>query len=122
VCKALIDLQVTVMRTHDELFSMMIDEVLWGRTFARFSKAVGMSTISAGGADSAVFRMLDALCGRADDKCQAMLLEELDFRSRFFPPNMRALIDAVAASPSIRRYVTSVPTRNYALLQAFNAL
>jgi hypothetical protein len=122
VCKALADLQVTVMRTHDELFSMMIDEVLWGRMFARFPKAVRLSTVSAGGADCAVFRMLDAPCGRADDKAKAMLLEELDFRSRLFPPNMRTLIDTVAASPSIRRYVTSVPTRSYALLQAFNAL
>jgi cytochrome b involved in lipid metabolism len=122
VCQALIDLQVTVMRTNDELFSMVIDETLWGRTFARFSKAVGMCTVSAGGADCAMFRMLDALCGRADVQSQAMLLDELDFRSRFFPPNMRALIDAVAASPSVRCYVSSAPTRSYALLQAFNAL
>jgi cytochrome b involved in lipid metabolism/ferredoxin-NADP reductase len=122
VCMALIDLQVTVMRTNDELFSMMIDETLWGRTFARFSKAVSLSKCSAGGADCAMFRMLDALCGRADEKSQAMLLDELDFRSRFFPPNMRALIDAVASSPSVRNYALSVPTKSYAICQAFNAL
>jgi hypothetical protein len=105
VCQALIDLQVTVMRTNDELFSMVIDETLWGRTFARFSKAVGMCTVSAGGADCAMFHMLDALCGRADVQFQAMPLDELDFRSRFFQPSMHALIDAVAASPSVRRCV-----------------
>jgi ferredoxin-NADP reductase len=122
VCLALVDLQVTVMRANDELFSMMIDETLWGRTFARFSKAVGLSKCSAGGADCAMFRMLDALCGRDDEKSQAMLLDELDFRSRFFPPNMRALIDAVASSPSVRHYASSVPTKSYAIYQAFNAL
>jgi cytochrome b involved in lipid metabolism/ferredoxin-NADP reductase len=122
ICMALVDLQVTVMRTNDELFSMMIDETLWGRTFARFSKAVGLSKCSAGGADCAMFRMLDALCGRADAKSQAMLLDELDFRSRFFPPNMRALIDAVASSPSVRSYASSVLTKSYAISQAFNAL
>jgi hypothetical protein len=33
ICQALIDLQVTVMRTNDELFSIMIDETLWAHLF-----------------------------------------------------------------------------------------
>jgi hypothetical protein len=122
VGKALVDLQVTAMRTTDELFSMIIDETLWGRTFARFSKAVGMCKVSAGGADCTMFRMLDAFGGRVDDKAQAMLLDELDFRSRFFSPNMRVLIDTVASSLSVRRYVLLVPTTNYTMLQASTAL
>jgi cytochrome b involved in lipid metabolism len=122
VCEAMVDLQLTAVRANEELFSMMIDETIWGCTFARFSKAVGVCTISAGGADCPMFRMLDAFCGRADPKSQAMLMDELDFRTRFFPPNMRALIEAVAAAPSIRNYVSTSPTASYAMIQAFNAL
>ncbi|KAK3312666.1 cytochrome b5-like Heme/Steroid binding domain-containing protein [Apodospora peruviana] len=119
ICSALVNLQVSVIRANDELFGMMIDETIWGCTFARFSKAVGVCTVSAGGADCPMFRMLDALCGRADPTAQAMLLEELDFRSRFFPPNMRALIDNVASAPSIRQHVAD---RDDALSAAFSAL
>lgn len=121
LCAAFLDLQVAIALAREELFSMMIDEVIWGRTFAKFSKAVGFCTVSAGGADCPMFRMLDALCGKADQASQAALLDELDFRSRFFPPNIRALINGVAAAPSIRAHVSS-GRAGYDLSQAFYGL
>ncbi|KAF4976727.1 hypothetical protein FZEAL_6642 [Fusarium zealandicum] len=121
LCAAFTDLQVVMALARDELFSMMIDEPIWGRTFAKFSKAVGFCTVGAGGADCPMFRMLDALCGRADEIGQAALLDELDFRSRFFPPSMRALINEVAAAPSIRAFVASGEA-SYELTQAFKAM
>jgi cytochrome b involved in lipid metabolism len=133
ICGAFIDLQIGITLAREELFSMMIDETIWGLTFAKFSKAVGVNNISSGGADCPMFKMLDALCGKVSDvsKCdkrdeddeddQSTLLQELNFRSRFFPPNIRALIDAVATAPSIRAYVSSSKA-SYGLKQAFKAL
>ncbi|KAI6081541.1 cytochrome b5-like Heme/Steroid binding domain-containing protein [Hypoxylon rubiginosum] len=121
LCDAFLDLQLAIALGREELYSMMIDETVWGRTFAKFSKGVDVCTIGAGGADCPMFRMLDALCGRADGTGQAALLDELDFRSRFFPRDFRALINAVASSPSIRQYVSSGKT-SYVLAQAFKAL
>ncbi|KAI1772545.1 cytochrome b5-like Heme/Steroid binding domain-containing protein [Hypoxylon cercidicola] len=121
LCDAFLDLQLAIALGREELYSMMIDETVWGRTFAKFSKGVDVCTIGAGGADCPMFRMLDALCGRADETGQAALLDELDFRSRFFPQDFRALIHAVASSPSIRQYVSSGKT-SYVLAQAFKAL
>ncbi|KAM5350425.1 hypothetical protein ACJ41O_006930 [Fusarium nematophilum] len=121
LCAAFADLQVVIALARDELFSMMIDEPIWGQTFARFSKGVGFCTVGAGGADCPMFRMLDALCGRVDEVNQAALLDELDFRSRFFPPNIRALISDLAAAPSIRAYVSSGEA-SYELTQAFKAM
>lgn len=123
VCHALQDLQISVALVRDELFSMMIDETIWGRTFALWSKSVGVNTIGAGGADCPLFRMLDALVGRSDTLGQAALLDELDFRSRHFPPNMKSLIHAVAVAPSIRTHVNSqhMPAE-YNLKEAFKGL
>jgi hypothetical protein len=120
LCDAFLDLQTAIALAREELFSMMIDETIWGRTFAKFSKAVGVNNVSSGGADCPMFRMLDALCGKAAEDDQA-LLKELDFRSRLFPPNIRALIDSVATAPSIRAYVSSNKA-GYRLRQAFKAL
>lgn len=123
VCHALQDLQISVALVRDELFFMMIDETIWGRTFARWSKSIGVNNIGAGGADCPLFKMLDALIGRSDPLGQADLLDELDFRSRHFPPNMKSLIHAVASAPSIRAYVdsTHVPAE-YHLKEAFKGL
>ncbi|XXG96435.1 hypothetical protein Hte_002718 [Hypoxylon texense] len=121
LCDAFLDIQLAIALGREELYSMMIDETIWGRTFAKFSKGVDVCTIGAGGADCPMFRMLDALCGRADGTGQAALLDELDFRSRFFPRDFRALINVVASSPSIRQYVSSGKT-SYVLAQSFKAL
>ncbi|KAF4333512.1 cytochrome b5-like Heme steroid binding domain protein [Fusarium beomiforme] len=121
LCAAYIDLQVAVALARDELFSMVIDEPIWGQTFAKFSKGVGFCTIGAGGADCPMFRMMDALCGRVDNLNQSALLDELDFRSRFFPPNMRALINDLVVAPSIRAHVDSGQA-SYELSQAFRAM
>lgn len=43
-----------------------VDEVIWDRAFANFTKA----DISAGGGDTPIWRMLDALCGQADSTSQ----------------------------------------------------
>ncbi|GKU08877.1 unnamed protein product, partial [Fusarium langsethiae] len=121
ICTAYTDLQVAMAMARDELFSMMIDEPIWGLTFAKISKGVGFCTIGAGGADCPMFRMMDALCGRVDNVNQAALLEELDFRSRFFPPTIRALINDLATAPSIRHFINSGQA-NYELVQAFKAM
>ncbi|KAK2590852.1 hypothetical protein QQS21_011464 [Conoideocrella luteorostrata] len=107
IISVLDNLQIAVTLAREELFNMVVDEVVWGQTFAKFSKPVGFSNIGSGGADCPMFRMLDALCGRVDSSSKDMLLTELDMRSRHFPPNMRSLIHAVAAAPSIRSYVAS---------------
>lgn len=121
LCTAYTDLQVAMAMARDELFSMVIDEPVWGLTFAKVSKGVGFCTIGAGGADCPMFRMMDALCGRVDNVNQAALLEELDFRSRFFPPTIRALINDLATAPSIRHFINSGEA-NYELAQAFKAM
>ncbi|CCT63355.1 uncharacterized protein FFUJ_00009 [Fusarium fujikuroi IMI 58289] len=121
LCAAYADLQVAMALARDELFSMVIDEPIWGLTFAKFSKGVGLCTIGAGGADCPMFRMMDALCGRADNINQAALLDELDFRSRFFPPGMRALINDLVTAPSVRSHISSGEA-SYELTQAFRAM
>ncbi|ATY65944.1 Nucleoside phosphatase GDA1 CD39 [Cordyceps militaris] len=98
-------LQVDVSRARGELFAMVIDEVVWGQTFATYSKPVGLSTIGAGGADCPMFRMLDAVCGKAGACDGDALLAELDMRTRHFPPTIRGLVHRVAAAPSVRAHI-----------------
>ncbi|TQV93669.1 cytochrome b5-like Heme/Steroid binding domain-containing protein [Cordyceps javanica] len=100
-------LQIGVSLAREELFEMVIDEVIWGQTFAKYSKPVGLSTIGAGGADCPMFRMLDAVCGKAGDPMGDTLLAELDMRTRHFPPTIRRLIHKIAAGPSVRSYIAS---------------
>ncbi|KAJ6119077.1 cytochrome b5-like Heme/Steroid binding domain-containing protein [Penicillium samsonianum] len=107
VVRALQQLQTSVSLAGEELFGMMIDEVIWGQTFAKFSKPVGYASLGAGGADCPMFRMLDALCGRHDPTAADALLEELTMRSRNFPPNIRSLIHDVASAPSLRALASS---------------
>ncbi|KAK2606481.1 hypothetical protein QQS21_003174 [Conoideocrella luteorostrata] len=118
---ALAAIQFAVAVVRDELFAVAIDEVIWGRTFANFSKAVGFCNVSAGGADAPIFCFIDTLCGRADANSKVALLEELEFRSRFFPPNVRALVDHLASSPSLRTYLASHDA-TYELQQSFRGL
>ncbi|KAG6041439.1 hypothetical protein E4U41_004289 [Claviceps citrina] len=113
-------LQLAVTLAREELFNTVVDEVLWGQTFANFSKPVGLSTIGSGGADCPIFRMLDALCGRADGSSQAALLSELATRSRYFPPGMRSLIAALESAPSFRGYLAGVAVGEE-LAQSFRA-
>ncbi|KAL7894168.1 hypothetical protein HDV63DRAFT_409375 [Trichoderma sp. SZMC 28014] len=61
---ALGTLQVAIAIARDELYSLAVDEVIWGRAFANFTKAIGFCDISAGGGDTPIWRMLDAPCGR----------------------------------------------------------
>ncbi|KAM5464814.1 hypothetical protein MauCBS54593_006907 [Microsporum audouinii] len=121
VSVALGTLQCAVAACREELYSMMFDEVIWGKTFARFSKGVGASDIGGGGADTPLFRMLDVLCGMENEDSTAALLEELDFRSRFFPPNIRTMIKMLAKAPSLRMCVARAGMPD-GLKQAFNGL
>lgn len=100
-------LQWSVTLAREELFNMTIDEVVWGQTFAKYSKPVGFSTIGAGGADCPMFRMLDAVCGKEGDSNGDTLITELEMRSRHFPPTIRTLINKIATAPSLRAYVKS---------------
>ncbi|KAM3453062.1 hypothetical protein MY3296_003989 [Beauveria thailandica] len=100
-------LQVDVSRAREELFEMVIDEIIWGQTFAKYSKPVGLSTIGAGGADCPMFRMLDAVCGKAEDPKGDVLVTELEMRTRHFPPTIRGLIHKIAAASSVRNYIAS---------------
>lgn len=100
-------LQIGVSLAREELFEMVVDEVVWGQTFAKYSKPVGLSTIGAGGADCPMFRMLDAVCGKAEDSQGDILHTELDMRTRQFPPTIRGLIHKIAASRSVRSYIAS---------------
>jgi len=121
MCEALTDLHVAVARVHEELFSMVIDEVIWGHTFAKWSKACGVSDVGASGSDCPLFWMLDGFIGRSDPKGQAILPDSLAYRSRFFPPDVTALVTALASAPSLRDHVTREGVQ-YALVQAWNGL
>jgi ferredoxin-NADP reductase len=121
ICAGLMTLQQAIVLCREELYNMMFDEVIWGKTFARFSKGVGASDIGGGGADTPLFKMIDALCGREKEDISAALLQELDFRSQFFPPNMRRLINALSQAPSLRRCVATAGASDE-LKRAFNGL
>lgn len=118
---ALGTLQVAIAIARDELYSFAVDEVIWGRAFANFTKAVGFCDISAGGGNTPIWRMLDALCGQANSTSQSKLLEEINIRSRIFPPNIRLLVNDIAAAPSLRAHLKS-PHATYKLQQSFQGL
>lgn len=111
-------LQYIVTLAREELFTMTIDEVIWGQTFAKFSKPVGYSTIGAGGADCPMFRMLDAVCGKEAETNGDILITELNMRSRHFPPTIRSLINRIASAPSLRAYIASAES-SLELAQSF---
>ncbi|KAK2020775.1 hypothetical protein LX32DRAFT_715089 [Colletotrichum zoysiae] len=118
IADALMELQVAVARSREELFTMVIDEVIWGCTFAKWSKAYGISDVGSSGSDCPLFWMLDSFIGRADIEGQAILPNSLAYRSRFFPPDVTALTKALASSPSLRSHVYS-GYGQYALVQAW---
>lgn len=111
-------LRVAIAIAQDGLYSLAVDKVIWGIAFANFTKAGGFCDVSAGGGDTPIWRMFDALCGRADSTSQSNLLEELDIRSRLLPPNIRSLINEIAAAPSLRAHIKS-PHTTYKLQQSF---
>ena len=119
MCEALADLQLAIACANEELFSMLIDEVIWGHTFAKWSKACGVCDIGSSGSDCPLFWMLDGFSGRADPKGQAILPDSLASRSRFFPPSVTALVTGLASAPSLRAHIAKGGAR-YPLVQAWN--
>ena len=52
---AVTELQFAVACATEELFSMLVDEVNWGHTFSKWSKAAGVCDIGSSGSDCPLF-------------------------------------------------------------------
>lgn len=104
------------------LVVQVIDEVIWGHTFAKWSKACSVSDIGSSGSDCPLFWMFDGFIGRAEPEAQAILPDSLASRSRFFPPDVTALVKALASAPGIRQHTAKKDGARYAVVQAWKAL